>query len=223
MSTTLRCAASRGDAPSRHAQVAPDDHPRLGAVRDGPRLERDERRDLADRRGPQHDDPGRADGDHALHAGDGGLHAAGRQARRHPGPQPRVRDRPGDLRGRVADDGAEPEPHRAADRLVGRRGVRRGARRPRDRGAHRRHLRGQGPRAGLRAARRDRCHRGRRRPADRRLGHDRVHLALRVRRRDGRRDRDPAAARAGSRRPRPPRGARSWTSSAWRSRRPAWA
>ena len=36
-------------------------------------------------------------------------------------------------------------------------------------------LRGQGPRAGLRAARRDRGDRGRRRAADRRLGDDRVH------------------------------------------------
>jgi MFS family permease len=45
---------------------------------------------------------------------------------------------------------------RSADRLVGGRGVRRGARDPRDRGAHRRQLRGPRARARLRAARRRR-------------------------------------------------------------------
>ena len=171
-------------------------HPGLGPVRHGARHERHERGDLADRRGPRHDDPGRADGDHDVHAGDGGVHAARREARRHPGPQPRVRDRPGDLRARVAHDGAEPEPRRPAGRLVGGRGVRCRARDPRDRGAHRRQLRGPRPRARLRAARRRRRHRGRCRPADRRLGDDGVHVALRVRRRDRRRDPHPAAPRA---------------------------
>ena len=184
------------------AQVDPHAHPRVGPVRHGARLERDERGDLADRRGPQHDDPGRADRDHAVHARDGGLHAARREARRHPRPQPRVRDRPGDLRGRVAHDRAEPQPRGPAGRLVGRRGPWRRARHPGDRGAHRRHLRGPGPRARLRPARGHRRRRGGGRPAHRRLGDDGVLLALRVRRRDRRRDRHPAAAwadRAGSR------------------------
>ena len=64
---------------------------------------------------------------------------------------------------RLADDGAEPEPHRAADRLVGRRGVRRRARGAGDRRAHRRQLRGPRARARVRAARGDRGDRGRRR------------------------------------------------------------
>ena len=38
-----------------YAQVAPHDHPGVGAVRHGARLERHERGDLADRRGPEHD------------------------------------------------------------------------------------------------------------------------------------------------------------------------
>ena len=66
---------------------------------------------------------------------------------------------------------------------------------PGDRGTHRRQLRGSRARARLRAARRDRGGRGRRRPADRRLGDDGVLVALRLRRRDGRRDRHPAASR----------------------------
>ena len=75
----------------------------------------------------------------------------------------------------LAHHGAEPEPGRPAGRLVGHRGVRRGARGPGHRGAHRRQLRGPRARARLRAARRRRRRRGRRRPADRRLGDDRVH------------------------------------------------
>ena len=56
----------------------------------------------------------------------------------------------------------------------------------------RRDLRGQAARARVRRHRRRRRRGDRGRPADRRLGHDRVQLALRVRRRDRDRRRDPA-------------------------------
>src|SRR4051795_8772145 len=51
---------SRGagaDNCARRAQVAPHAHPRVGPVHHGARLERHERGDLADRRGPRYDDP----------------------------------------------------------------------------------------------------------------------------------------------------------------------
>ena len=76
---------------------------------------------------------------------------------RHLGPRPRLRDRPRRLRARVVHDGDQPEPLRAALRLVARRGPRRGARDPGHRRPHRGQLRGEG--AGLRV----RDHRRRRR------------------------------------------------------------
>ena len=105
-----------------------------------------------------------------------------------------VRDRPGDLRRGLADHRAQPQPRRAADRLVARRGDRRRAGDAGDRVADRRHLQRPAAGARLRDRRRRRRRRDRRRAADRRLGHDRVQLALRLRRRDGGRHRDPAAA-----------------------------
>ncbi len=178
------------------AQVDTHADPGLGAVRDGARHERHERRDLADRGRPRHDHPGCADRDHPLHAGDGGVHVARREARRHPRPQPRLRDRPGDLRGRLAHHVPQPQPRRAAGWLVGDRGVRRSARDPRDRRPYGRLLRGTRPRGRLRPAGWHRRGRHRGRAADRWLGDDGVHLALRVRRRDRGRDRDPARPRA---------------------------
>ena len=74
------------------------------------------------------------------------------------------------------------------------RGDRRRARDAGDRLADRRHLHRQAAGACLRDRRRRRGRRDRRRAADRRLGHDRAELALRLRRRDGDRHRDPAAA-----------------------------
>ena len=125
----------------------------------------------------------------------------GREARRHPRPQPRLRDRPGDLRRRLADHRAEPEPRRAARRLVGRsRGSARCSSIPAIAALTAATYEGTRPRARLRAARRRRRDRRRRRAADRRLGDDRVHLALRVRRRDRRRDRHPARCAGRSRR-----------------------
>ena len=91
---TTRCSRLPGcssrNGPGHRGCRSPcarDSHPDpgRGPVRHGARLERHERGDLADRRRPRHDDPGRADRDHAVHARDGGLHAARREARRHPG------------------------------------------------------------------------------------------------------------------------------------------
>ena len=93
------------------------------------------------------------------------------------------------LRARLADDGAQPEPDGAADRLVADRGPRRRARDPGDRRADRRELRGQGARVRLRDDRRRRRCGDRRRAADRRLRHDDLQLALRLRRRGRGRDR----------------------------------
>ena len=69
------------------------------------------------------------------------------------------------------------------------RGDRGGDRHPRDRLADRRHVRGTQPGGRLRDHRRGRRRRDRRRAPDRRLGDDRVQLALRVRGRGGDRDR----------------------------------
>ena len=114
--------------------------------------------------------------DHAVHAGDGGVHAASARSSATSwaatGPS---RSASAIYGVGLADDGAEPEPRRPAGRLVAGRGPRRGAGDPRDRGAHRRQLRGQGARARLRAHRRRRRRCDRRRPADRRLGDDEVH------------------------------------------------
>ena len=181
-------------------KLAPARDPRSGPVHHGAGQQRDERLDLADRRRPQHDDPGRPARDHRLHARDGGLHARRRAARRHLGSQPRLRDRALRLRDRLADDGAEPEPAGAAHRLVARRGPRRRARHPCDRRAHRQPLRGEGPGDRVRADRRRRRRRDRRGAADRRLGHDEVQLALGLRRRvRGRRHRPPRARDCSSR------------------------
>ena len=80
-----------GAVDSLDAPLAAPDHPRCGAVRDGARLERDERLDLADRGRPRYDRHGRADRDHRVHAGDGGVHARGGEARRHLGSRPCLR------------------------------------------------------------------------------------------------------------------------------------
>jgi hypothetical protein len=64
------------------AQIGAHAHPRVGPVRHGARLERHERGDLADRQGPRHDDPGRPDSHHPVHARDGGEHVARRFSER---------------------------------------------------------------------------------------------------------------------------------------------
>ncbi len=86
----------------------------------------------------RHRDP---DGDHPLHAGDGGVHDHRRQDRPDHRPQARLRDRLRDLRRRVADHGARAEPRRPADRLVVPGGARRGADPARDRRPRRLQLR----------------------------------------------------------------------------------
>ena len=196
----------------------------LGAVRDGARLERHERRDLADRGRPGHDDPGRADGDHAVHAGDGGVHAArARSWATSWGATGRSRSAWRSTESARSTTALSPN---LAVLLVGWSGIEgigavlvvpaiaaltAASYEGKDRALAYALLGG------------DRRGRGGRRAADRRLGDDGVHMALRVRRRDRRRDRHPAAAWADRAGPGRRSGGRSSTSSASCCRRPAWA
>ena len=86
--------------------------------------------------GRRHDDHGYPDGDHALHARDGGADGHGRQDRADARAQARVRDRLRDLRRGLGADRALAEPRGAARRVVVPGGHRRlpdpaGDRRPR--------------------------------------------------------------------------------------------
>ena len=103
--------AKRSDALGlSDAPLASPDHPRGGPVRDGARLERHERLDLADRRRPRHDRDGRPDRDHRLHARDGCVHARRSEAGRHLGVAI-ARSRSGSRStASVPDDRLEPEP-----------------------------------------------------------------------------------------------------------------
>ncbi len=112
------------------------------------------------------------------------------------GQRPDLRDRSRRLRARLADDGAQPEPHGAPVRLVARRGPRRGDGDPGDRRARRRELRGEAARARVRRDRRRRGRGDRGGAADRRLCDDVLQLALGLRRRDRGRHRHPPVPQA---------------------------
>ena len=105
-SSEIDYAAEERAAPVKSKRARSSLRARRLAVPDGARRGRDERLDLAARRRlrhDRHDDPGRH---HALRARDGGAVHDRRQARRHPRAPARVRDRPRDLRRRLAADGA---------------------------------------------------------------------------------------------------------------------
>ena len=176
-----------------------------GAVPDGPRPGGDERRDLPARRGLRYHGDHDPDRDRLLRPGDGRPDADRRQARRHFRAPAHVRDRPLHLRGRLGPDRRLLERALADVRLVGPRGDRRGACDAGNGRPRRLQFRGPGPGPRLRGPRGYRRGRHRGRPDPRRLGDDRVELAGRLRRRGGRRDRDPARhaadPRAGALRP----------------------
>ena len=190
--------------------------------------------DLADRRGPRHDHPGRPARDHRVHARHGRVHA-----RRAPS---------------SATSGAATGPSRSASRSTrpGRssrrsaptcavllfgwsldRGAGRGPGHPGHRRAHRGQLRGQGARARLRDHRRRRGGRDRGGPLIGGWVTTTWTWRYRVRRRDRDRRRDPAPARApeaepeagpgapARRRRRRPVGDRAWRSSCSASSRAA--
>ena len=198
---TRRRRGPRADDPRRRA--VPHDARQLG----------DERLDRDGREGRRHDGDRHPGRDHGLHARDGGADDHRRQGRRDHRPQAGVRDRLRHLRLRLAHHVARAEPARPAVRLVVPRGCRRGADHARDRRPRRVELRAGAPAGGLRDGRRRRRDRRRGRPADRRLLHDLLLVALGLRGRGRRRARDPRRSRARSRTRRPRRG-RSSTSSA---------
>ncbi len=123
-----------------------------------------------------------ADGDHAVHAHDGGADDPGQQADRHLGPQAVLRDRPGRLRGRGPAGGAVAGTAAADHRVLAAGGRGLGADDPADlHPGHgdlpRRQVAGQVLRRGQRRGRAGR----RRRAADRRAGDQRDQLARLVR------------------------------------------
>ena len=186
----------RRDPRPAHARrgAVPDDAGQLGHER----LHRDRRG------GRRHDGDGHPGGDHGVHAGDGGADDHRGQDRRDDRPQARVRDRLRHLRVRVVHDVDRAEPAGAALRLVVPRGRRRGADPAGDRRARGRKLPDRAAAGGLRARRRCRCDRGRGRPADRRLLHDVLLVALGLRRRGRARAGRSSCSRAASP-TRPPR------------------
>ena len=185
---------------------------RGGAVRDGPGHDGDEHGDRDGRQGHQHDGDGDPDGDHDVRAGDGLADDHRREGRGDRRAQARVHDRLRGLRVRVADDGALAEPADAAVRVVAAGGPGRGADHAGDRGARRGELRQARAPARVWADHGRRGDRRRAGPADRRLLHDVLLVALRVRRGGPDRRRDPRAraprerhARGGGREARPVR------------------
>ena len=136
-----------------------------------------------------------------LHVGHGRPDDHRGQDRSDHRPEAGVRDRVRDLRLRIADDRARAELRHAADRLVVPRGRRRGADPARDRRARRRQLRTGAPPRCVRARRSRGSDRRRRRAVDRRLLHDLLLVALRLRRRGPDRARDPPGDAPHRRRP----------------------
>ncbi len=151
----------------------------------------DERRDRDGRRGRRHRRDRHPDGDHAVHAGDGGADDHRRQGRRPDRTQARVRDRLRDLRRGLVHDVDRAVAARPDPRLVVPGGCRRGADPAGDRRARGRELRPGGPSAGLRPGDGGRRGGGRRRPGHRWAVHHVPELALRVRGRGPDRPRDP--------------------------------
>ena len=181
----------------RGARVA-HRHLRVGAVRDGARQQRHERVDLADRRRPRHDDPGRPARHHGVHARDGSADA--RRARSSATSSAAT----GRLRSASAIYGVGSLTTALSPNLTVLlfgwslvEGIGAAIVLPAIVSLIAGDLQRPAAGAGVRDRRRGRRRRDRRRPADRRLGHDRVQLALRVRGRDGDRHRRSCSCAAG--------------------------
>ena len=205
-----------------HAQPRDNPDPGRSPVRDGAGHHRHERLDLRGGRRPRHDGAAGPARDHRLRAGDGGVHADRREARRHVRAAQDLRDRPGHLRDRLVHHRDQPERRGPAVRLVADRGAGRLPGDSVDRRADRRELLGQGARHGLRPPRRDRRRRRRGGSAHRRVRDDRLDLAHRVRRRDRGRGRDPHLRHSPDPDPAHPSSGRSSTSSGRAFRRSGW-
>src|SRR5436190_12723197 len=170
-----------------------------GTVPDDARHVSDERLDRDGREGCRHNrdrNPGR---DHGVHPGDGRADDHRRKDRRDDRPQAGLRDRLRHLRVRVADDVPGAQPAGPLVRLVVPRGPRRRPDPSLDRRAGSRELPGRATSCRVRPRRRRRRRRGRGWPADRRLLHDLLLLAVGVRRggRDRARDPRPGSAHRG--------------------------